>query len=189
MSLQQRSETGSHGTPPDDRPALHRDGLSADARAARLPARQRLQDLHRLRRRHRVHAALDREVYGIPPEQVVGSSIKTSFEVRDGEPVLVRLPEIDFIDDKDGKPVGINSHIGRRPIAAFGNSDGDFQMLRVDHAGDGPRFGFWSTTPTPSANGPTTASRTSDARPRPGRGRAARLDVIDMKNDWRRIFP
>jgi phosphoglycolate phosphatase-like HAD superfamily hydrolase len=77
------------------------------------------------------------DVYGIPPEQVIGSSIKTAFEVRGGEPVLVRLPEIDFIGDKQEKPVGINSHIGRRPIAAFGNSDGDFQMLEwttaVDH--------------------------------------------------------
>ena len=69
------------------------------------------------------------KVYGIPPEQVVGSSIKTKYEMRDGKPVLVRLPEINFIDDKTGKPVGINSHIGRRPIAAFGNSDGDQQML------------------------------------------------------------
>ena len=69
------------------------------------------------------------EVYGIPPEQVVGSSIKTAYEVRDGVPVITRLPDINFIDDKQGKPVGIHSHIGRRPIAAFGNSDGDFQML------------------------------------------------------------
>ena len=70
------------------------------------------------------------KVYGIPPEQVVGSAIKTKFEMRDGKPVLFRLPEIDFIDDKAGKPVGINEHIGRRPIAAFGNSDGDLQMLQ-----------------------------------------------------------
>ena len=70
-----------------------------------------------------------KKVYGIPPEQIVGSSIKTKYEVRDGKPVLVRLAEVDFIDDKAGKPVGINSHIGRRPIAAFGNSDGDQQML------------------------------------------------------------
>lgn len=70
------------------------------------------------------------KVYGIPPEQVIGSSIKTQFEIRDGKPELVRLPEINFIDDKAGKPVGINQHIGRRPIAAFGNSDGDLQMLQ-----------------------------------------------------------
>ena len=80
------------------------------------------------------------KVYGIPPEQVVGSSIKTKFELRDGKPVLVRLPEMNFIDDKTGKPVGINSHIGRRPIAAFGNSDGDQQMLEWTQAGGGARL-------------------------------------------------
>ena len=80
------------------------------------------------------------EVYGIPPEQVVGSSIKTKYELRDGKPSIVRLPEMNFIDDKAGKPVGINQHIGRRPIMAFGNSDGDFQMLEWTTAGDGPPF-------------------------------------------------
>ena len=80
------------------------------------------------------------KVYGIPPEQVIGSSIKTKFELRDGTPVLVRLPEINFIDDKAGKPVAINQHIGRRPIAAFGNSDGDLQMLEWTAAGAGRRF-------------------------------------------------
>ena len=79
-------------------------------------------------------------VYGIPPEQVVGSSIKTKFELRDGQPVLVRLPEINFVDDKAGKPVGIQMHIGRRPIAAFGNSDGDLQMLQWTAAGSGSRL-------------------------------------------------
>jgi phosphoserine phosphatase len=81
-------------------------------------------------------------VYGIPPEQVVGSSIKTKYEVRDGKPVLARLPELNFIDDKAGKPVGINQHIGRRPIMAFGNSDGDFEMLEWTTAGTGVRFGL-----------------------------------------------
>ena len=70
------------------------------------------------------------KVYGVPPEQVVGSSIKTQFEMRDGTPTLMRLPQVNFIDDKAGKPVGINEHIGRRPIAAFGNSDGDLEMLQ-----------------------------------------------------------
>ena len=77
------------------------------------------------------------KVYGIPPEQVIGSSIKTKFELRDGTPVLVRLPELNFLDDKAGKPVAINQHIGRRPIAAFGNSDGDLQMLQWTAAGQG----------------------------------------------------
>jgi hypothetical protein len=69
-------------------------------------------------------------VYGVSPKQVVGSSVKTRFDMRDGRPELVRLPEIDFIDDGPGKPVGINTHIGQRPIAAFGNSDSDQQMLQ-----------------------------------------------------------
>jgi phosphoglycolate phosphatase-like HAD superfamily hydrolase len=80
--------------------------------------------------------------YGVPPEKVVGSSIRTVFEMRDGTPVLVRLPEIDFIDDKAGKPVGINTFIGRRPIAAFGNSDGDLQMLQWTTITPGRRFGL-----------------------------------------------
>ena len=80
------------------------------------------------------------QVYGIPPEQVVGSSMKTKFEMRDGKPVLVRLPELNFNDDKADKPVGINQHIGRRPIAAFGNSRGDQQMLEYTQGGSGARF-------------------------------------------------
>lgn len=78
--------------------------------------------------------------YGIPPEQVIGSSVKTKFEMRAGEPVILRLPELNFNDDKGGKPVGIQQHIGRWPIAAFGNSDGDLQMLQYTGAGKGRRF-------------------------------------------------
>jgi phosphoserine phosphatase len=81
-------------------------------------------------------------VYGVPPEQVVGSSVKTRYEVRDGNPVIARLGEIDFIDDKAGKPVGIHKFIGRRPLMAFGNSDGDFEMLEWTTSGTGPRFGL-----------------------------------------------
>jgi hypothetical protein len=80
------------------------------------------------------------KVYGIPPEQIIGSSIKMQFELRDGRPAIMRLPEIEFIDDKEAKPLGIQSHIGRRPIAAFGNSDGDLQMLQWTAAGPGARF-------------------------------------------------
>ncbi|MGW8195476.1 MAG: HAD family hydrolase [Desulforhopalus sp.] len=80
------------------------------------------------------------KVYGVPPEQVVGSSIKTQYEMKESGPVLMRLPEVAFIDDKEGKPVGINSHIGRHPIAAFGNSDGDRQMLEWTGAGKGARL-------------------------------------------------
>jgi len=80
------------------------------------------------------------QVYGIPPQQVIGSSIKTKFELRDGKPVLVRLPELNFNDDRAGKPISINQHIGRRPIAAFGNSDGDREMLEYTQGGNGTRF-------------------------------------------------
>src|SRR5206468_4911132 len=82
-------------------------------------------------------------IYGVPPDQVVGSSIKTQFEMRHGRPGLFRLPEIHFVDDKAGKPVGINEHIGRRPIAAFGNSDGHLEMLQWTTLGaSGARLGM-----------------------------------------------
>jgi phosphoglycolate phosphatase-like HAD superfamily hydrolase len=80
------------------------------------------------------------EVYGIPPEQVVGTSVAATYEVRDGVPVLIKQPEGLFVDDKEGKPVGIHHHIGRRPVFAAGNSDGDFQMLEYTTSGDGPRL-------------------------------------------------
>src|SRR5437763_5221693 len=83
------------------------------------------------------------KVYGVPPEQVIGSSIKSKFQMRDGRPTLFRLPEVNFIDDKAGKPVGLNEYIGRRPTAAFGNSDGDLEMLQwTTMAGDAVRFGL-----------------------------------------------
>jgi hypothetical protein len=82
------------------------------------------------------------KIYGIPPERVVGSSIKAKYEVRNGTPVIVKLPEIDFIDDKEGKPVGIHRYIGSRPLLAIGNSDGDFEMLEWTTSGDGPRLGM-----------------------------------------------
>jgi phosphoserine phosphatase len=81
-------------------------------------------------------------VYGVPPEQVVGSSIKTKYELRGGKPVIVRLPEMNFVDDKAGKPVGIQQHIGRRPIAAFGNSDGDYEMLDWTTSAPGAQLGM-----------------------------------------------
>jgi phosphoglycolate phosphatase-like HAD superfamily hydrolase len=130
------------------------------------------------------------EVYGIPPEQVVGSSIKVKFELRDGEPVLVRLPEVDFIDDKAGKPVGIHKFIGRRPIAAFGNSDGDLQMLQWTAAGEGKRFMLLVHH--------TDAEReyAYDRKSHVGRLDKA-LDeagqrgwtVVDMQRDWTVIYP
>jgi len=100
------------------------------------------------------------QVYGIPPEQVIGSTGKNKLELRDGRPVLVKTPAVDFIDDGEGKPIAIQKHIGRRPIAAFGNSDGDLQMLQWTAAGPGPRFCLSSTTLMRNANLPTIANRT-----------------------------
>jgi hypothetical protein len=102
-------------------------------------------------------------VYGVPPEQIIGSSIKTKFELRDGKPVLVRLPELNFVDDKEGKPVGIQMHIGRRPVMAFGNSDGDLQMLQWTCLKKMARVSASTCiTPMPTASSPMTASLPSD---------------------------
>ncbi len=131
------------------------------------------------------------DVYGIPPEQVVGSSIKTEFKIEDGAPVLMRLPEIDFIDDKAGKPVGINSHIGRRPIAAFGNSDGDFEMLQWTTMGaDGPRLGV-IVHHTDAEREYAYDRDSSVGRLDKGLDAAAEQGwvVVDMKEDWATIFP
>jgi phosphoserine phosphatase len=129
-------------------------------------------------------------VYGVPPEQVVGSSIKTKYQIVDGQPQLMRLPEINFIDNGDGKAIGINQYIGRRPIAAFGNSDGDQQMLEWTAGGPGLRL--------------MLLVHHTDAAREYAYGRddkLARLDtalneaeakgwlVVDMKNDWKTIFP
>ncbi len=129
-------------------------------------------------------------VYGIPPEQVVGSSIKTQFEMRDGMPVLMRLPEMNFIDDKDDKPVGINSHIGRRPIAAFGNSDGDLQMLQWTAAGQGPRFALY-VHHTDGEREWAYDRISSIGRLDKGLDEAGAKGwtVVDMKQDWRVIYP
>ncbi|MGE3821505.1 MAG: HAD family hydrolase [Isosphaeraceae bacterium] len=127
--------------------------------------------------------------YGIPPEQVVGSTIKTAYELRADVPVLVRLPEIDFIDDKAGKPVAIGKFIGRRPIAAFGNSDGDYEMLRYVTSGRGATFGL--IVHHTDAQREYAYDRDSPV------GRLVRaLDeapqrgwtLADMKRDWRVIF-
>ena len=130
------------------------------------------------------------QVYGIPPEQVIGSSIKTKFQIKDGVPELFRLPEVDFVNDKDGKPVGINQRIGRRPIAAFGNSDGDFEMLQ------------WTTLPKDGRHFGLIVHHTDADREYAYDRKSpfGRLDValdaadangwivVDMKRDWNRIF-
>ncbi len=131
------------------------------------------------------------EVYGIPPEQVVGSSIVTTFEMRDGKPVLIREPKLNFNDDKAGKPVGINQHIGRHPIFAFGNSDGDLQMLQwTTMAGKGKRFA--------GIVHHTDAERefAYDHDSHVGRLDKALIDakvngwtVVDMKKEWSEVYP
>jgi len=127
--------------------------------------------------------------YGIPPEQVVGSSVKTEYEVKNGTPTLIRLPEVNFVDDKAGKPVGIYTHIGRRPIAAFGNSDGDFEMLEWTTAGGGARLGV--LVHHDDAAREVAYDRKShigkldrglDEAPKRG------WTVISMKDDWKRVF-
>jgi phosphoglycolate phosphatase-like HAD superfamily hydrolase len=128
--------------------------------------------------------------YGIPPEQVIGSSIKTKFEMRDGRPVLVRLPEINFIDDKAGKPVGIQMHIGRRPIAAFGNSDGDLQMLQWSCLADGARFCL--IVHHTDAEREWAYDRQSHIGKLDKALDEAKINgwtVVDMKEDWKVVFP
>ena len=129
-------------------------------------------------------------VYGVPPEQVVGSSIKTQFVMQDGKPALIRLPEINFIDDKDGKPIGIQQHIGRRPIAAFGNSDGDLQMLQWTAAGPGTSFCLYVhhtdavreyAYDHPSAIGQLDLGLAVAAK--------QGWTVVNMKDDWKVIYP
>ena len=130
------------------------------------------------------------EVYGIPPEQVVGSSIRTEFQVREGEPVLVRLPEINFIDDKAGKPVGINQHIGRRPIAAFGNSDGDLQMLQWTAAGEGPRFmGLVHHTDADREYAYDRDSHVGRLDKALDEAQERGWTVVDMKTEWKGVYP
>lgn len=130
------------------------------------------------------------QTYGIPPQNVIGSSIKLKYEVKDGKPVIMRLPEIDFIDDGPGKPVGIYKFIGRRPIAAFGNSDGDFQMLEWTTSGAGRRFGL-------IVHHDDGAREVAYDRDSPFGKLAKGLDegpkrgwtIVSIKNDWKRVFP
>ena len=128
--------------------------------------------------------------YGIPPDQIVGSSIVTKFERRDGRPTLFRLPEVNFVDDGPGKPVGINQHIGLRPIAAFGNSDGDLQMLQWTTEAGGRRLGV--VVHHTDAEREYAYDRQSKVGHLDKALEAATVDrwtVIDMKRDWKTIFP
>jgi phosphoglycolate phosphatase-like HAD superfamily hydrolase len=129
-------------------------------------------------------------VYGIPPEQIIGSSAKLKFEMRDGKPVLVKLPELDFFDDKEAKPVAIQKFIGRRPIAAFGNSDGDLQMLQWTAAGSGPRFCLY-VHHTDAEREWAYDRNSSIGRLDKGldEAQAKGWTVVSMKDDWKTIFP
>jgi hypothetical protein len=129
-------------------------------------------------------------VYGIPPEQVVGSQGKLKFELRDGKPVLVKLPEVQFVDDGPGKPAGIQTFIGRHPIFAFGNSDGDQQMLEWTAAGTGQRFAgiVWHTDATREWAYDRT-SHIGKLDKALDEGRAKGWTIVDMKKDWKRIYP
>jgi hypothetical protein len=129
-------------------------------------------------------------VYGVPPEQVVGSSGKLKLEVRNGTPVLIKLPEVDLIDDKEGKPVGIQRQIGRRPIAAFGNSDGDLQMLQWTMSGTGARLALF--VHHDDADREFSYDR-MDKLQQFNRGWdeavAKGWTVVSMKDDWKAVFP
>jgi phosphoglycolate phosphatase-like HAD superfamily hydrolase len=129
-------------------------------------------------------------VYGIPPEQVVGSAGKLKLEARDGKPMLIKLPEVDLIDDKEGKPVGIESRIGRRPIAAFGNSDGDLQMLEWTMAGAGPRFALFVHHDDAARE---FAYDRADPLQKFDKGWdeavAKGWTVVSIKDDWKAVYP
>lgn len=130
------------------------------------------------------------DVYGIPPEQVIGSTIKTKFVVRESGPVLVRIPEVDFVDDREGKPVGIHKFIGRRPILAFGNSDGDLQMLQWTAAGDGARLmGLVHHTDAEREWAYDRESPVGRLDKALDEAREKGWTVVDTKRDWRVVHP
>jgi hypothetical protein len=130
------------------------------------------------------------KVYGIPPERVIGSTGKMKFEMRDGKPVLIKLAEVDLIDDKEGKPVAIQSRIGRRPIAAFGNSDGDLQMLQWATVGTGAHFALYVHHDDAARE---YAYDRDDKLQQFNKGWdeavARGWTVVSMKDDWKVVYP
>ena len=129
------------------------------------------------------------EVYGVPPEQVIGSQGKLKYEMRGGRPVLVKLPEVQFVDDKEGKPIGIQTFIGRRPVMAFGNSDGDLQMLQWTTAGSSPRFGLIvHHTDAEREWAYDRESHIGKLDQAIDEAQAKGWTVVDMKNDWKQVF-
>ena len=133
---------------------------------------------------------ISEKLYGIPPEQVVGSSVVAEFQNKDGKPVLVRQPKINFINDKAGKPVGIYQHIGRRPILAFGNADADMQMIEYTMAGDGRRLGlFVHHTDAEREYAYDRKSHVGTLDKALDRAAAEGWVIVDMKKDWKKVFP
>ena len=129
-------------------------------------------------------------VYGIPPEHVIGSAGKLKLDTRDGKPVLIKVPAIDLIDDKEGKPIGIQRQIGRRPIAAFGNSDGDLQMLEWTTAGGGARFAlFVHHDDAAREYAYDRADKVQQFNKAWDEAVAKGWTVVSMKNDWKSIYP
>lgn len=130
------------------------------------------------------------KAYGIPPYQVIGSSIKSAYKVIDGIPKITKIPELNFIDDKDGKPVGIHQHIGKRPVFAAGNSDGDYQMLEYTTTGSGLRLGM-IVHHTDSVREYAYDRVSHIGKLEKGLDDAKKFNwlIVDMKNDWNKIFP
>lgn len=130
------------------------------------------------------------KVYGIPPHQVIGSSIKAKYDLVDGQPTITKIPEINFIDDKEGKPVAIHQHIGKRPVFAAGNSDGDYAMLEYTSKGEGPRFGM-IIHHTDSLREYAYDRNSPIGRLEKGLDNAEKFNwsVVDMEKDWKVIFP
>ena len=130
------------------------------------------------------------KAYGIPPWQVVGSSIVSEFKTKDGKAEIVRMPKIDFIDDKAGKPVGIYGHIGIRPILAFGNADADMQMIEFTTAGEGRRLGlFVHHTDAAREYAYDRKSHVGTLDKVLDMAKANGWIIVDMKNDWKQVFP
>jgi phosphoserine phosphatase len=128
--------------------------------------------------------------YGIPPENVVGSSVVSEFQMKDGKPVLVRMPKINFNNDKAGKPVGIYEHIGRRPILAFGNSDSDMQMIEYTMAGEGRRMGlFVHHTDAEREYAYDRKSHVGTLDKALDQANANGWIIVSMKDDWNTVFP
>ena len=129
------------------------------------------------------------KAYGIPSDQVVGSSGKVKYEIKDGQPVLIKLPELNFIDDKEGKPVGIHQYIGKRPVFTAGNSDGDYPMLQWTSTGSGPRFGM-IVHHTDAVREWAYDRQSHIGKLEKGLDDAPKYNwlIVDMKNDWKKIY-